>query len=80
MKLASTLILLGTIIIISILWLTGYKSAFEADQACHYEIMSSSDLVQNEFGCDHDIETRQWLLYEKSTYKSPAKVLKRFSY
>ena len=57
----------------------GYRSAFEADQACHakkWEDFGESD----KYGCDHDLETDQWILYEVGLNHSPAKVLKRFHY
>ena len=58
---------------------SGYRSAFEADQACHakkWEDFGESD----KYGCDHDLETDQWILYEGGLNHSPAKVLKRFHY
>ena len=63
----------------SYLFLTGYRSAFEADQACHSEKwnLHGDDPI---FDCDHDLETNQWLLYEIVPNHLPAKVIKRFRY
>ena len=38
-----------------------YQSAFEADQACHAEKWSNY-ADNSSFGCDHDLETKQWLI------------------
>ena len=58
---------------------TGYRSAFEADQACHSQ--QWNDFGENSgFGCDHDLETNQWLLYEIGSNHQAAKVIKRFRY
>ncbi len=56
-----------------------YKSAFEADRACHYDlyIRNTSEL---KYDCDHDLETRQWLLYNESEEKNIAIVIKRYHY
>ena len=56
-----------------------YQSAFEADQQCHFD-MSSLNIESVDFGCDHDLETRQWLLYKIKTSIDPAEVLKRYRY
>ncbi len=61
------------------IYLTTYHSAFEADQACHYAKWESYGESTN-FDCDHDLETNQWLLFEKSLDKKPAKVIRRFHY
>ncbi len=58
---------------------TGYRSAFEADQACHYELQLKSENVIK-YGCDHDLETRQWILFESNSNKLPSIVIKRFHY
>ena len=60
-----------------IYFLTGYDSAFEADQQCHSYL--SDDLSKN-YGCDHDTETHQWILYESNDNKEPAKIIKKFRY
>ena len=58
---------------------TGYRSAFEADQACHAAKWTSYG--ENPiFECDHDLETNQWILYESLPNHLPAKVIKRFRY
>ena len=41
-----------------------YRSAFEADQACHYEQFQASIDSELIYGCDHDTETHKWILYE----------------
>ncbi|WP_320667109.1 hypothetical protein [Prochlorococcus sp. MIT 1307] len=61
------------------LFLTGYRSAFEADQACHAEKWTLYE-DNSSFGCDHDLETNQWILYEVLPNHKPSKVLKRFHY
>ena len=69
-------LILSVIVFIS---LDKYSSAFEADQQCHfyqYE-MSGKDRTRN---CDHDLETRQWLLYQTGEDHQPAVVLRRFRY
>ena len=70
-----------TIIIVGILiyYLTGYDSAFEADQSCHSYLASSSYQSTN-LGCDHDTETHQWIFYEIQDDSKPAKVIKKFRY
>ena len=62
-----------------IYFLTGYDSAFEADQNCH-SYLASYDNLSESFGCDHDIETHKWILYESNDKKEPAKVIKKFRY
>ena len=60
-------------------YFTRYSSAFEADQACHFELWKMSQ-VKPDHGCDHDLETRQWLLYEVGINNQPSNVLRRFRY
>ena len=60
-----------------IYFLTGYDSAFEADQNCH-SYLSSYDNISGNYGCDHDTETHQWILYESNDKKEPAKIIKKF--
>tara|TARA_Y100001968_G_C19260219_1_gene668880 strand:+ start:507 stop:746 length:240 start_codon:yes stop_codon:yes gene_type:complete len=79
MKLAAVLISLITIIFASLYFFTGYKSAFEADQQCHYEMRLKSVQLDN-LGCDHDLETSQWLLYQKGINDQPSEVIKRYRY
>ncbi len=62
-----------------IYYLTGIDSAFEADQHCHSNL-SSYDNLSGNYGCDHDTETHQWILYESNENKEPAKIIKKFRY
>ena len=79
MKVTFIILFTLSVILYSIYYFTGYKSAFEADQSCHYE-MSIRYADSSELGCDHDLETRQWILFEKNHDSLPASVLKRFRY
>ena len=74
-KLFQSLILLGVLVYIT----TGYGSAFEADQSCHSYLKSYEDQSVN-YGCDHDIETHQWILFDKSEDTKPAIIIKKFRY
>ena len=79
MRILITLISLLITSFIAYYFLTGYRSAFEADQACHSEKWNSYG--ENEsFGCDHDLETNQWLLYEELPDHTPSKIIRRFRY
>ena len=60
-------------------FLTGYDSAFEADQSCHAYLFNVAD-QSGSLGCDHDIETHQWILYESQENSEPAKIIKKFRY
>ena len=71
-------LLLGLVLLL-IYFLTGYDSAFEADQYCHSTLSSYEDLSNN-YGCDHDIETHKWILYESNDNNKPAKIIKKFRY
>ena len=62
-----------------IYFLTGYDSAFEADQYCH-STLSRLDSLSGNYGCDHDTETHKWILYESNENKEPAKIIKKFRY
>ena len=62
-----------------IYFLTGYDSAFEADQSCHSYLSNFSDQSKS-LGCDHDTETHQWILYETQNNSEPAKIIKKFRY
>ena len=62
-----------------IYFLTGYDSAFEADQSCHSYLSELSDQSVT-LGCDHDTETHQWILYETQDNLEPAKIIKKFRY
>ena len=79
MKIASILVILLSVIILGFLYLTSYRSAFEADQACHYEKFKTYN-ENKEYGCDHDLETNQWILYMSEENGLPARVIKRFKY
>ncbi len=58
-----------------------YQSAFEADQACHYDLSGLLiDEDGSKYGCDHDLETRQWLLFNKLDKIKSAIVLERYRY
>ena len=63
----------------SIYFLTGYDSAFEADQLCHSYLLNYSE-QPGSLGCDHDTETHQWILYENKDSSEPAKIIKKFRY
>ena len=67
------------LIVFLIYFLNSYDSAFEADQLCHSYLLSLDS--QSEFyGCDHDTETHQWILFEEQDNTQPAKIIKRFRY
>ena len=71
---------LALILIVSFTYfLTGYDSAFEADQMCHSNLAKISEQSSN-LGCDHDTETHQWILYETQDNSEPAKIIKKFRY
>ena len=70
-----SLIVVGSLIY----YLTGYDSAFEADQSCHADLSNFSDQSGN-LGCDHDTETHQWILYENRNNSESAKIIKKFRY
>ncbi len=63
----------------SIYFFYGYKSAFEADQQCHYDMRIES-IELDRLGCDHDMETNQWLLFRGGVNDQPSKVIKRYRY
>ena len=65
------------ILLFLIYFLTGYDSAFEADQNCH-SYLSTYDNLSGNYGCDHDTETHQWILYESNDKKEPAKIIKAY--
>ena len=67
------------LILFLIYFLTGYDSAFEADQSCH-SYLSSLELELGSYGCDHDTETHQWILFDDQNSKEPAKIIKKFRY
>ena len=67
------------LILFLIYYLTGYDSAFEADQSCH-SYLSNFYNKSEDLGCDHDTETHQWILYETQNNSEPAKIIKKFRY
>ena len=67
------------IFLLLIYYLAAYNSAFEADQYCHSYLSNYENLSAN-YGCDHDTETHQWILYESNENKEPAKIIKKFRY
>ena len=70
-----SLILIGLLIY----FLTGYDSAFEADQVCHAKLLNYEG-QSGMYDCDHDTETHQWILYEHQNNKEPAKIIEKFRY
>ena len=70
---------LSVVLLFLIYFLTGYDSAFEADQYCH-SYLSSYDNQSENYGCDHDTETHQWILYKSDNNKEPAEIIKKFRY
>ena len=79
MKLFILFISLIVIIVGFLLFFNGYKSAFEADQQCHYEMRLKSTQLEG-LGCDHDLETNQWILYQKGINDNPSQVIERYRY
>ena len=73
-------ILLSLVVIGFLIYaLTGFDSAFEADQTCHSYLSNFSD-QSGKLNCDHDTETHQWILYEARNNSEPAKIIKKFRY
>ena len=64
------------LVLLLIYYFTGYDSAFEADQSCHTFLANYSIENDGDFGCDHDIETHQWILYQLQENTKPAKIIK----
>ena len=79
MKTILGFISLIVIILACLYFFTGYKSAFEADQQCHYELRLKSVELEG-LGCDHDIETNQWILFQRGIDDKPSKVVQRYRY
>ena len=79
MKLTIVTLCLLLLVLSTYYFFTGYRSAFEADQACHSEKWNSYG-DNPKFDCDHDLETGQWILYEVLPNHMPAKVINRFRY
>ncbi len=76
--LISQILLTFVFIVLITFWFTAYNSAFEADRACHSLLSSYSNSTN--LGCDHDIETHKWILYENQENGVSAKVIERFRY
>ena len=76
--LISQILLSLVLIIILTYWFSAYNSAFEADRACHSLLASYPNSTN--LGCDHDIETHKWILYENQENSVNAIVIKRFRY
>ena len=68
------------IVLLFTYFLTGYDSAFEADQYCHSYLSNYDKFSGSKYGCDHDTETHQWILYESIGDEEPAKIIKKFRY
>ena len=79
MKISIVFISLIAIILGYFYFFTGYNSAFEADQQCHYELRLKSVELEG-LGCDHDLETKQWLLYQTGINDQPSQVIERYRY
>ena len=79
MKITIIIFSLFSVILGSIYFFYGYKSAFEADQQCHFDMRIES-IELDRLGCDHDLETKQWLLFQGGVDDQPSKVLKRYRY
>ena len=79
MKIIIALTSLIAIILVYVFFYTGYKSAFEADQQCHYELRLKSVELEG-LGCDHDLETNQWILYQRGINDKHSKVVERYRY
>ena len=62
-----------------IYFLTAYDSAFEADQVCH-AYLSTYENKSGNYGCDHDTETHQWILYNDKNDGEQAAIIKKFRY
>ena len=71
-------LLILVIFLFLLYFLTGYDSAFEADQYCH-STLSSYDSLSG-YDCDHDTETHQWILYKSNENEEPAEIIKKFRY
>ena len=79
MKLTIVFISLIALILGFLYFFPGYKSAFEADQQCNYELRLKSVEIDG-LGCDHDLETHQWILYRKGINDQPSQVIERYRY
>ena len=69
MKISIVLISLIAIIIGYLYFSKDYKSAFEADQQCHYDLRVQSVELEG-LGCDHDLETINGFFIRKESMTS----------
>ena len=81
MKISISIVVISLTILISgyLYFSNGYKSAFEADQQCHYDLRMKSVELDG-LGCDHDLETNQWILYLEGVNDRPSQVVERYRY
>ena len=79
MKILFSVLLCSLILLGGLIYLRGYRSAFEADKQCHFDKFAEYK-DSAEYGCDHDLETRQWILFRIGDENAPATVLKRYRY
>ena len=79
MKTAFFVLILSLITVCLFLSFGRYRSAFEADQACHYERWKEYGETPG-YDCDHDLETNQWILYQKGINDKPSQVVERYRY
>tara|TARA_Y100001968_G_C19060244_1_gene573433 strand:+ start:125 stop:364 length:240 start_codon:yes stop_codon:yes gene_type:complete len=79
MKISIAFLSLIILVVGYLFFFNGYKSAFEADQQCHYDLSLKSDELEG-LGCDHDLETNQWILYQEGINDKPSQVVQRYRY
>ena len=82
MKIVNSVFQILVMILIAFVFLysiIAFDSAFEADQACH-SYLSNFENQSGNYGCDHDTETHQWILYNDQEDAKPASVIKKFRY
>ena len=79
MRILISLVVSVVLIVSSYYLFFTYRSAFEADQQCHFDMkVKFNDLLET--GCDHDMETSQWILFQKGDEDNPSKVIRRYRY
>ncbi len=79
MRFAIGMIILALFSYSILIYSINFRSAFEADQACHF-LLNEYESSNISHGCDHDIETRQWILFEQKSSDQISHVIKRFHY
>ena len=79
MKISIAIVFLLLVVVGYLNFFYGYRSAFEADQQCHYELRLKSVELEG-LGCDHDLETNQWILFQEGINDKPAQVVERYRY